>query len=140
MNDPAVKLPPVLPTPYAGVPEEYRRRAHADVSAEDWNLIKSVCPLHGTVNALIGIFFKHITNELRKQNIATYNPDALIAIVSRCAHSGTGGDTPTRQNTGGTPGVSATHSSDADQSTDTRGPAAVGGGGPNRGNRKSKTT
>ena len=58
-------------------------RVNAFVARKDYELIKNVCPMWGTVQTLLGLIFKSIADELRTNNTTDYNPNALFECVRR---------------------------------------------------------
>jgi hypothetical protein len=50
-------------------------RLSADISYEDKNLIKLVCPKRGILNQITQLFFSSICNELKQNGITHYSPD-----------------------------------------------------------------
>lgn len=125
-TDVQTESPPALAGPYSGLPAGEQRRLNSTVSATDRDLIHNVSPLHGTFNIIIGTFIRHIANELRRQNIHTYNPNAVLAIVSKCTHSCPDGPSSAPDDAGPASRVPTTGPGDAVQPAHPGSPVARG--------------
>lgn len=76
----------ILPNPYKGLDQKDWRqtyRCNAFVGREDYELIRLVCPLHGTVQSIVATAVSIIANELRRNNTTDYDPNALVSILGR---------------------------------------------------------
>ncbi len=92
---------PPLVNPYTEIPREAKTRLNADVSHHDWNLIKSVCPMHGIASTICSLTIHHLANECRTRNWTIADVNQFIALVrnnlsniSRRAASVTDGERP----------------------------------------------
>lgn len=124
-----VSPPTMLLSPYSETEKADQHRINATINSEDWNLLRSVCPLHGAVNSIVGTFLKKVCDELRRNNIRTYNPDGLIRIVHECTSGGASGHTSPSHDERPTEDVPSKGPGYEEQPTDTRRPT------PKRGRR-----
>lgn len=97
--------------PYKGLRQDDNTetaRVNAYISRADYDLIKTVCPIWGTLQAIVSQTIYSIVNELRQSNITEYNPTILFDIVRRHTDPGIVEQRPQPTNTARTNGVCGT--------------------------------
>ena len=52
---------------------------HSRISKEDYDFLKTVCPLQGTIQFICATIIHETIKQLKQNGITTYNPDAVIA-------------------------------------------------------------
>jgi hypothetical protein len=93
---------------------------NARISREDYELIRTVCPLWGTIQTTVAIIVSEVAQTLQQNGITTYNPDAYIAAVRRCTNRFTPGPEPKSDVTGRAARVRPTDTPVADAADDDR--------------------
>lgn len=132
--------PPRLTGPYNQHTTTDWKRLNCDVSAEDYDYITTICPLHGTKNAILSTFFHYLCARLRLANITTYNPDAVISAIHECTNRSPAHHAGSPNGPGAASSLPVAHTGNAHSSADVSSPTAQRGIGAGRpGSRRTKT-
>ena len=121
---------PIITDPYRSLDEDLRGKITADVHIEDLRLIKSVYPIRGVFQAILGQYIHSITTEMRKNGLTTYSPEncsAFLNIVHRHAHPDSAPANHGHNVSPGTPIIPGSNTNPPDVSTDAQSKSSSGG-------------
>ena len=99
-----------LTDPYRDIDDEDKVRINADVPINEKLLIQAVCPIRGVLQAMVNLFIKSVTEEMKQTHITTYaDYDRFLEIVHRRTNPVPVGEGHNPPNRGGTEGIRDQH-------------------------------